>query len=991
MAALCLLSACESNRSTPLTAIETIDVPVADTTTRTNFNTDSPTLEIPDTFAVRDGDLLTLVWSDEFDDAQLDPELWFFESGDGSQFGIPGWGNEELQWYLPDNARLEDGKLIITAKRETVVREDGNFDYTSARINTRDRFAVKYGRIEASIKLPSGQGLWPAFWMLAQDSPYGNWPSSGEIDIMEAVNLDGTPGIGGIGGGNEIFGTLHFGGGPFGRIIDSSEYTPSPDVTEDFHTYAVEWDEFEIRWYFDGILYGTKNSWVSDAAPYPAPFDQPFYILLNVAVGGNFPGSPNSATPFPATMEVDYVRVYSGQEPAAAPVDPGVIPEDVVYSSDPINIPENFGPPGGIQDFGSGAGFANVLTDPSFSRVLRVTSGDAYDPGVVDVGFAAFTGYDAGFGTAYETLVFKAKGDAANLSNFEVKFVGAPGDPETSVVYDVTTYTDLGSGWYQVTIPMSDFAASLATNTAFLLGPVGDQGAPFSFQMTDIGFSTTAVGPADPGLIPDDVIYATDPNETVDLVTTISPFGTTSQFEGMYALDPDFNPAFEAQSGSGYGLDNIVQLGFVDLPMGFATGYESFLFKIKSDDLPGNTIVVKLEGGGGEYGDVVLTDTNVSTPLGNGWYQVVLPMADFTNVADAVGVLFERVGPQNADGGMPFSMLVTDIGFNNPTVGMSIIPDDVIYATDPNEMVDLVATISAFGTTSMFDGAYALDPDYNPAFEAQSGNGYGLDNIVQLGFIDLPMGFATGYESFVFKIKSSDLPGNTVVVKLEGGGGEYGDVVLTDTNVSTPLGNGWYQVVLPMADFTNVADAVGILFERVGPQNADGGMPFSMLLTDIGFNNPVGGTGNLITNGGFETGLLDPWADFGNGMGTITVSAAEASEGTNSVNIVAGDSQTVFLRQSGLGAGTVMNGDTLNISFDLKGTATDVPVLPTLEGTGVIETITAVPADWMPFTYQVTLGADFPGGVFFEIGVPCGPVPTCSANIFIDNVIVTIQ
>ena len=488
LAAVSLMSACGgSDRPTPLSQVQPIEIPVADTTTRTNFNIDDPTLSIPATFPVRDLDPLTLVWSDEFDGAQLDPEVWFFESGDGSQYGIPGWGNSERQWYLPDNARLEDGKLKITARRETV----GNFGFTSARINTRDRFAFKYGRIEASIQLPAGQGLWPAFWMLAQDSPYGDWPASGEIDILEAVNLGGFPGPGGIGGGNEIFGTLHFGGGALGRIIASTTYVPSTDVTADFHTYALEWDEFEIRWYYDGILYAVQNSWQSSAAPYPAPFDQPFYILLNLAVGGNFPGSPDGSTPFPATMEVDWVRVYSGQESVPEPSDPGVVPAAGVYVSDPGTMNEDLAPPGGIQNFGSGAVFVDDFSDPTFPRALRVTSGDGYG---AEVGFAAFTGYAAGFAAGYETLHFKVKGDAANLSAFEVKFFAGPGEPETARTYDLTTYTDLGNGWRQVSIPTSDFSATLATNTGFLLGPQGDQGTRFSFLMTDVGFDPPGDG-----------------------------------------------------------------------------------------------------------------------------------------------------------------------------------------------------------------------------------------------------------------------------------------------------------------------------------------------------------------------------------------------------------------------------------------------------------------------------------------------------------------
>lgn len=270
--------------------------------TGANVNIDNPTLTEVDNFAVSPGDTLTLVWSDEFDAAQLDPEVWFFENGDGSQYGIPGWGNNELQWYLQDSAQLRDGMLVITAREESA----GGKNYTSARLNTRDRFAFKYGRIEARIRFPAGQGIWPAFWMLPQDNVYGTWAASGEIDIVEAVNLGGT-------GGNTVFGTIHYGGESPANQFSGNDYLVPTDATTDFHTYAFEWDATEMRWYVDDILYSTQNSWSTTGAPFPAPFDERFYILFNVAVGGNFPGAPNSATEFPVTMEVDYVRVYSGE------------------------------------------------------------------------------------------------------------------------------------------------------------------------------------------------------------------------------------------------------------------------------------------------------------------------------------------------------------------------------------------------------------------------------------------------------------------------------------------------------------------------------------------------------------------------------------------------------------------------------------------------------------------------------------------------------
>jgi len=565
-----------------------------------------------------------------------------------------------------------------------------------------------------------------------------------------------------------------------------------------------------------------------------------------------------------------------------------------------------------------------------------------------------------------------------------------------------------------VVLPMSGFGnVDPAVGVLFeAVGPQNaDGGAPFSFLATDIGFTNPAGGGGGTGtgVIPEDVIYATDPGEMVDLVATITAFGTTSTFDGAYALDADFNPSFQATSGNGYGLDNIVQLGFVDLGAGFASGYESFSFKIKSSDLPNNTIIVKLEQGGA-YGNVVLTDTTVSTDLGNGWYQVVLPMSGFANVDPAVGILFEAVGPQNADGGAPFSFLATDIGFTNPAGGgggTGVIPEDVIYATDPAEVIDLVATITAFGTTSMFDGAYALDADFNPSFQAMSGSGYGLDNIVQLGFVDLPAGFASGYGSFSFKIKSGDLPNNTIIVKLEQGGA-YGDVVLTDTTVSTDLGNGWYQVVLPMSGFGNVDPAVGVLFEAVGPQNADGGAPFSFLATDIGFSGTGGGGSDtcppagaeLATNGDFEDGDLSCWEAITNG-GTVTADNTQNNTmgGTWSAHVVTAGASNPTLKLNFLAEGTVQIGDVIDISFDMKGTAgaggVIFPKLISEGATGsdgpILETIAVPNANWQTYPYSPTITADVTRGITFEISVVCGAVAGCIADVFIDNVTIQIR
>lgn len=241
-----------------------------------------------------------LVWSDEFSGSAVDPAKWEFQTGDGSQFGIPGWGNNELQWYQSSNATVASGALTIQARQQSV----GGKSYTSARLRSRGKADFLYGRFEMRARLPVGKGIWPAFWMLPSDtSIYGVWAASGEIDIVESI------------GGDNIYGTIHY-GGTFPDNIYSGSVTSLPTGTAgEFHVYAVEWEPTEIRWYVDGQLYGTKSTWYSTAGAYPAPFDVDFHLLLNLAVGGNFPGNPDGSTVFPQAYVVDYVRVYQQAPP----------------------------------------------------------------------------------------------------------------------------------------------------------------------------------------------------------------------------------------------------------------------------------------------------------------------------------------------------------------------------------------------------------------------------------------------------------------------------------------------------------------------------------------------------------------------------------------------------------------------------------------------------------------------------------------------------
>lgn len=244
-----------------------------------------------------------LVWQDEFDGTSVDLSKWEFQVGDGSLYGNPGWGNNELQWYQSANTSVANGMLTIQARRQSV----GGYAYTSSRLRSLGRGDFKYGRFAMRARLPLGKGLWPAFWMLPSDaSIYGVWAASGEIDIMESI------------GSEQIYGTIHYGGTYPANVSSGSLTSMLPGTVSDFHDYAVEWEPNEIRWYVDGQRFGTKTSWFSTGGPFPAPFDVDFHLLLNLAVGGNFPGNPDGSTVFPQSYVIDYVRVYQQPPPDPA-------------------------------------------------------------------------------------------------------------------------------------------------------------------------------------------------------------------------------------------------------------------------------------------------------------------------------------------------------------------------------------------------------------------------------------------------------------------------------------------------------------------------------------------------------------------------------------------------------------------------------------------------------------------------------------------------
>lgn len=231
-----------------------------------------------------------LKWSDEFNGSELNISNWSYEIGNGCNEGICGWGNEEQEDYTDDesNSRLEDGKLIITARDE----EGG---YSSARIKTEDKVELKYGRIDIRAKLPKGQGIWPAIWMLGANIDDVGWPACGEIDIMELVGHE--PGI--------IYGTVHYDNGGY-ESSSSMKGLSDGTYSDQFHVFTIMWERDVISWYVDNQKFKTfTNSGINNY-----PFNAPFFFIMNVAVGGRWPGNPDQTTVFPQEMIVDYIRVF---------------------------------------------------------------------------------------------------------------------------------------------------------------------------------------------------------------------------------------------------------------------------------------------------------------------------------------------------------------------------------------------------------------------------------------------------------------------------------------------------------------------------------------------------------------------------------------------------------------------------------------------------------------------------------------------------------
>lgn len=385
-----------------------------------------------------------LVWEQNFENmTQIDESIWSFEIGNGHAQGIPGWGNAELEYYKKENAYIDktEKALVIEAKKESVSDKYGEYSYTSARMITRGKFNMKYGRIEFKAKLPQGKGIWPALWMLGEKIGTVGWPSCGEIDVMEYLGHET----------NKVYGTIHGPGYSGANGIGGSYVLPEGSFTEGYHVFAVEWDPAGISWYVDDVKFFQvsrpevefRGDWV---------FDDPFFIIMNVAVGGYWPGYPDETTVFPQKMYVKYIKVYKGV--TMEQIDNGSFDYPII--NDQANVPDQwflwYGSPYGM------GGTAQVSWDKN-NRLAEIN--------VINTGweswhvqFNQWVGLVQG--KTYR-LTFKAKSDS--MRDINLKFL----HPTTYALYAQQTF-NVTTEWQTFTIEFTFNSPYPVANLSFELG-----------------------------------------------------------------------------------------------------------------------------------------------------------------------------------------------------------------------------------------------------------------------------------------------------------------------------------------------------------------------------------------------------------------------------------------------------------------------------------------------------------------------------------------
>jgi beta-glucanase (GH16 family) len=429
-----------------------------------------------------------LAWSDEFSGTSVDSSKWSFDTGNGQG----GWGNGELEYYTTraTNVYVSNGVLHIVARKESY----SGFSYTSAKMKTLGHFSPLYGRFEFRVKLPQGTGYWPALWLMPSNSVYGGWAASGEVDIME--NKGRIP--------TQVMGTLHYGASYPNNVHTGLAYDlPNGGSVTSWHVYAMEWTTNQFSWYVDGVLYQTQNSWYTVGHDFPAPFNIPFYIIMNLAVGGQFDGPPTGSTAFPGDMQVDYVRYYNWFTPAAPVLALRVpftdargtttSPSDA--SGGGFNVTMQMTDGTGVPADAHGAAGSGVRGESNGSRALDFTSNGTNQPGIPGP-LAATTNAALGFGTVSNFMVslwFKQNALMPTGANVGPRlFVLGGGTPSDAAETNSIglKFQTAGQLYFQLGASMVPFNINLQTNNWVFVAAVYDGASVSIYQGTDGAIST---------------------------------------------------------------------------------------------------------------------------------------------------------------------------------------------------------------------------------------------------------------------------------------------------------------------------------------------------------------------------------------------------------------------------------------------------------------------------------------------------------------------
>ncbi|MCH8558648.1 MAG: family 16 glycosylhydrolase [Balneolia bacterium] len=575
-----------------------------------------------------------LIWSDEFEGNALDLNKWSYQYGTGASEGLSGWGNNEQQYYTdrPENIFVQDGRLHIVALEENF----GGMDYTSARIRSINQGDWRYGRFEASIRLPKGQGIWPAFWMMPTESVFGGWPASGEIDIMELIGSEP----------NVVHGTIHY--GPPHTYSGGSYTLPSGDFSEDFHTFAVEWENGEMRWYINDIHYHTETDWFSQGQGFPAPFDQRFHFLLNVAVGGHWPGYPDETTQFPQVMEVEYVRVYQNVN-AEEKVELPLMFENLYFDYE-----ANF------NDFEGGQ--VTVVENPAPDIV---NSSDRVGKMVKDGGeFFAGTSFETerefsfdGQNNEVEMKVWSPRTDVPVLIKFEQR----DGDAE----YEVIQNTSVSGEWQTLRWTVEPEAFSINFDVITLIfdfeeGQVGDGSSNHTWFFDDLDvFGLNLNPPGDPGGILPVTLPLDFEDESFDWTRVFTGF-SGGEIDRVANPDPDdvnesnWVGRFIKDGGAFWGGSFFE----VTHPFVFNESEHTITMKVWSprENVP---VLLKVEQANGtqEY------EIAVNTTTSGEWEEMTWDMsgAGFTTQFDIITLIFDFEAGQIGDGSDNFTWYFDDV------------------------------------------------------------------------------------------------------------------------------------------------------------------------------------------------------------------------------------------------------------------------------------------------------------------------------------------